>query len=564
MKRVLKVISIALVFAIFLIPVLSCSSGSTETALIGNQEVAVQRGNLTIDITAAGNLSLSTTRDLAFEMAGTVAEVLVEEGDTVTEGQELAKLDASEWEDTLASLEDKVTDAERQLTAKERAVTAAEQQLETKERAVLARERDVVQAGISVKNAEIDLETAQDSYTWPELEVAQADVDEARADLNYALGGLQNGTSGDSSSWQRLVDRFTSVLDAAEDRLNAMLTGADPEQVEIKKQQLAIAQGKLEETRATVTDAQITVEDAQNDIEDALIAVEDAQKAVNEVQEALDEAQSKSPAITAPFDGFITKVNVKGGDEVLKGTVAVQIADPNKFEAEIMVSELDILQVVVGGDASVQVSAAEGISLPAQVTHISPTATIQSGVVNYKVTVEVQTLEEVMPKRQAAMSNFSSDNISSGTLPDRIKQAIAEGRITQEQADEMMKLREQAQVQQWSTAVTLPQNFQLREGLSVTVSIIVAQGNNVLLVPNAAITRQGGKSYVSLVSSDGAIEEREITTGLSDWQYTEVTEGLSEGEKVMVSQGTAITTTTTSQQGSSGAIRIPGMGGFGR
>ena len=150
-----------------------------------------------------------------------------------------------------------------------------------------------------------------------------------------------------------------ATLDAAEKRLNAMLTGADTDEVEIKKLEVELAKGH----------------------------VEDAQKAVEDAQKSLDEAMDASPEVTAPFAGFITMVNVEGGDEVLKGTVAVQLADPEKFEADILVSEMDILQVKMGGEARVQVDAMQGMSLPARITHISPTATIQSGVGNYKVQV---------------------------------------------------------------------------------------------------------------------------------------------------------------------------------
>jgi len=40
------------------------------------------------------------------------------------------------------------------------------------------------------------------------------------------------------------------------------------------------------------------------------------------------------------------------------------------------------------------------------------------------------------------------------------------------------------------------------------------------------------------MSPDGVTEERLITIGISNWQYTEVTDGLSEGEQVVVLQGT--------------------------
>jgi multidrug resistance efflux pump len=42
----------------------------------------------------------------------------------------------------------------------------------------------------------------------------------------------------------------------------------------------------------------------------------DAQSTLEDAQKDLDEARSLSPEIKAPFDGFITTVNGKGGDEV--------------------------------------------------------------------------------------------------------------------------------------------------------------------------------------------------------------------------------------------------------
>ncbi|GAF85143.1 unnamed protein product, partial [marine sediment metagenome] len=255
---------------------------------------------------------------------------------------------------------------------------------------------------------------------------------------------------------------------------------------------------------------------------------------------------------------FITQVNVEGGDEVYKGTVVAQVADPDKFEADILVSEMDIFQVKMRGEATVQIDAMSSLSLPATVTHISPTATITSGVVNYTVKVELESLEALTQEWQQARQEAMQD-IASGELPEHLKQAIEEGQITQEQAEEMMK-----QMQQWEggqqgqVLTALPEDFQLREGLTVTVSVIVDERSDVLLVPNGAIISQGGQSYVQVVSPDEVTEERLIQTGISNWQYTEVTEGLTEGEKVVVPQGTAVTTSAT-QRPPRGMI--PGMGG---
>ena len=168
-----------------------------------------------------------------------------------------------------------------------------------------------------------------------------------------------------------------------------------------------------------------------------------------------------------------------------------------------------------------------------------------------------------MLERQEVMPETSPD-ISSGELPERIRQAIEAGRITQEQVEEMMRRIQEGEIPLPSEGgrlpMMIPKDFQLREGLTVTVSIILEERNDVLLVPNTAITSSGRQTYVQVMLPDGIIEDRLVTTGISDWQYTEVTEGLSEGDKVVVSE----TTSTTPVQGGQGGIRIPGMGGFGR
>ena len=100
MKNYFKVALTGLVIILMLLSVVSCSPDE-ETAAAPEYEVAtVQRGDLSVEITAVGNLALSRTEDLAFDLfypKGTVEEVLVEAGDTVEEGQVVAKLDGEEW-----------------------------------------------------------------------------------------------------------------------------------------------------------------------------------------------------------------------------------------------------------------------------------------------------------------------------------------------------------------------------------------------------------------------------------------------------------------------------------
>jgi len=583
MKRMVKIALIVFIIVGLALPSLGCGSEPDEAGPAETQIATVERGDLTVEITAAGNLALSRTEDLSIDLfyqEGAVEEVLVEEGDIVEEGQALVKLDTEEWEDNLDELQDKLTEAERALTAKKRALVQAERKVIDLEREVVDKEDDVTKAErqvtakeIAVSQAQLNLDTAEyDLSEIDEVKEAQDAVDEAEDNLRLIRmvqrGELGGGLQGNFAYWNELEVRAEEELAEAQEELQEILNDLSTrisddvaldvaeKQLQVKQKQLALedaqiavddAEKAVADARYTLEDAQLDVEDARHDVGDAQLDVEDAQKALGDTQEELEKANSKSPIIVAPFDGFITKVNVEGGDEVLSGTVAVQLANPNKFEAEIMVSEMDISQIKEGGEAWVQVDALSGLTLPAEVTHISPTATISQGVVNYKVKVEVASPEEMMQEQQAAQQE-AAKRIQEGELPERLQQAIEEGRITQEQAEEMINQMQQLPgAQQWQLSSAIPEDFQLREGLTVTVTIVVAERSDVLLVPNAAITTQGGQSYVQVVSSSGDTEQRTIRTGISDWQYTEVTEGLSEGEQVIVPQGTTVTSTTQSR-----------------
>jgi len=512
MKRMVKIVLIAFILVGIAVPQLSCGSESGETEAMESQIVTVERGTLTVEITAAGNLALSRTEDRAFDLfypEGTVGEVLVEEGDIVEEGQVLAKVDTEEWEDELGTLEDQVTTKERDLLQAQINLQTAEQNLKDSRDNKAAKELALLNAQINLDQANYNLSVAEETHTWPDIETAEAEVDKAEAFLQWALDG--QAESG-GSTWDRLVTRAQAELDAAQKVYDALVEGYDTEEVAIKKKQVEAAEMSLAQAQEDLDKivADVTLKELQLTLNQGKL--EDARKALVDAQQELEKAKSKSPLIVAPFAGFITKVNVEGGDDIMTGTVAVQLADPNRFEADIMVSEMDILQVKLGGDATVQVDAMPGLSLPAKITHIAPTATIQSGVVNYQVKVEVQPLEQ----------------------------------------------RQAGQQPQTQISPTIPEGFQLREGLTVTVTIIVQQKTDVLLVPNAAITSQGGQSYVQVVSPDGATEQRAIKTGISDYQFTEVTEGLSEGEQILVPKGTATTATTT--QPARPPMMIPGMG----
>ena len=410
-----KTIPIILVLCSIIVMSSSCAYESAS-AVSENQVVTVQSGDLTTDITAVCNLALSVREDLPFQTAGFVKEVLVEEGDAVTEGQALASLDTTSLELEVEEMEAELGIAEndfRQITYPYTYHTLVFD--------VPASLADIGDAQRQLTDAQevLEIGLSFDQYwdVWNNLKKAQDNLTEARAYLTRGYG----------------ADVFTWAPAEANKRGNTFDFQIYPIE----------DYWELREMQLEMEIAQVDLDKANNDLAGAVIV--------------------------APFDGVITEVNVSGGGKVSSGTVAMQIADPDKFEAEVMVSETDIFQIKLGGGAWVQVDVLPGVSLPAKVTHISPTATIEAGVVNYTVTVEIESAED----------------------------------------------------------------YQLRDGLTVTMNLVLEERNNVLLVPNGAITYQGGETYIQVLK-DGVIEPCSITTGISNYQYTEVINGLSEGNQVIV------------------------------
>jgi HlyD family secretion protein len=438
--------------ALLALPIVGCSSDDGAQAGDATTTYTVARGNLTVDVSASGNLAFSTEEELAFEMAGTVQDIFVSEGQSVTRGMVVATLDTANWEKQLRSYT-----------------------------------MSLLSARLSLKQAVVAL-------------------DEAKRTTSTSITG------------------DVLIRDCCDD-------------------------DKIEMAEMQVEQARMRLEDAQA---------------------SLDEHLLLSPQIVSPFDGFATKVNVEGGDEVMKGTVAMTVTDPNRFEVDILVSENDISQIAEGMQAEVTVDVLS-ITLPAEVTYIAPTATVSSGVVNYKVTIRVATLEEYAAQLQQQMSaaqrqmEQAGQETASGEMPEQLRQAIESGDITEEEAAALMERMQSgarpqagAGMLQAPSVASVIESIQLRDGLSVTVTLIVADKTGVLLVPNAAISTAGGRAFVTVIAADGSEERRQVTTGVSDWQFTEVTNGLTEGE-VIKTAGAVAGTTTNFPQGGRPGVMVPGV-----
>jgi len=82
------------------------------------------------------------------------------------------------------------------------------------------------------------------------------------------------------------------------------------------------------------------------------------------------------------------------------------------------------------------------------------------------------------------------------------------------------------------TFTEIPKEENLLVGYSADIEIIHKVKENVLRIPTQNLLE--GKK-VMLYKADGKLEERIVTTGLANWQYTEILSGLQEGDQIVAS-----------------------------
>ena len=353
--RIIKITLVTLLAGSIIFLSVSCSGNPGATATAQPTIATVEKGNISIAVTGTGNLALEDKQELSFGQTGLVSQasntrisdVLVKAGDTVKSGQVLVKADTSNWQDQL-------TQDQHNLDTTKSNLLQAQNNLAT-DQMKLSQQSDVQAIQDKIDNANTQLQTAQAMRQQAMVSSSPNAYDEVKY-WNDAITQYQ----ADITKYQK---QMSDLLADPEHYLASQVNGAASSVSAIKNLQM-----QIEQDQSTITLRQNAVDDAQS---------------------TLDNDKSMPQEITAPFDGLITLVNVNQGDIVQRSANLIEIAQPDKFIANIMVTEMDVMSISIGKDATVSFDALNGLSFPAKITQIAPIATVQQGVVNYKVTVEL-------------------------------------------------------------------------------------------------------------------------------------------------------------------------------
>ncbi|MEM1251775.1 MAG: efflux RND transporter periplasmic adaptor subunit [Cyanobacteria bacterium P01_H01_bin.21] len=308
------------------------------------QTITVKQQNLMAKIQASGVVQAERTINLSPEDAGKIAELFIQEGDFVSQGQIIARMTSRRNQAEVAQYEAALAQAQATL-AQQRAG---------------ARPEEIAEARARVATAEAS------------INAAQTRLQQAQQELSRFEGLAQQGaiSTNELNTYQTTAQESSANLVADKRR--------------------------LEESQAVL--ARLQNGTRSEEIEQAEAAVAQANAQLTAVQVRFDET-----IVRAPFDGVITRRFAETGDFVSPATAAsssdgaasTSIAELSSgLEIEAKVPEASIAQLAVGQAVEVRSSAYPDQVFGGEVSLIAPRAIRDNQVTVFRVKVTIKSGQE--------------------------------------------------------------------------------------------------------------------------------------------------------------------------
>ncbi len=175
----------AIVIVIALLLLSRCFAGEAEGGFATQK---VRRGDLTVTISATGNLQPTNQVEVGSEQSGLVTQVFVDNNDRVTRGQPLARLDTARLQDEIVRAQAALASAQAQVATAQASAAQAQ--------ANLARQEEVyrVSNGRVPSETEMDAARAENRRAVAGIRSAEAQVAQARAQVSSAQTNLSKAT----------------------------------------------------------------------------------------------------------------------------------------------------------------------------------------------------------------------------------------------------------------------------------------------------------------------------------------------------------------------------------
>jgi multidrug efflux pump subunit AcrA (membrane-fusion protein) len=352
MASKVKLIPIVLSLLLLAGSLFACAPG--DSGALQTQIVEAKLDDITVAVSADGNLSLprDKSRNLTFEMGGTIEDILVKEGDTVAKGQVVAILERADYDWELKTLES------------------------------------------ALKTAEISLASATDTYlrtTYPySYRTFAINIPSALEAMSSSITAI-NAIIADAESGNAAVpsEEEPGISDIEKLKLiRKSLVEA--------KEKLAVGEGDAVFNAYTYT-SYWTIRTAQLAMDASEVAYDTAR---DNVAKKLEDQRKLE--LMSTMDGIVADVYKEVGDKIstiyFSTESIVQVVNTSQMELEADVDEIDIPLVSLGQQAVLDIDALPDAKINGLVTYISPLSRTEAGLVQYRIKVEFEVPADIAVK----------------------------------------------------------------------------------------------------------------------------------------------------------------------
>ena len=566
--------------------------GTSNAATVSISTAPITSGSLSVSVSGSGSVAPAQNRTLSFPVAGTISEVRVSVGDTVSAGQTLASLDSQE-------LRMAVRQAEANLKSAQAGVAAANGQGAT---------------AAEIANAHAQLTSAQASYnktrtgsvTAAELASAQAQLVSAQAQLDVLLAGP---TTADLSSAQATVQQAQLSLQSQRTSLSAAKLKAESAVTtaannlrdaqasystlywnnrqqekapgglsQASKDAEAASLRAVDNAKESLTQANLAVEQAKQDeitgVAKAEATLKDAQTQLSTIKDGATAAEiaSARASVASAKANLATMQTPATADELAIARASVE-------QAQISLNSL-----TTPGSAS-SIASAEASLAQAQVAYDQATIDLADAVLTAPfagvvsaVTASVgdtasasTTITVIDPTSFYVDLSLSESDIGSVAVGQPVKlsfDALSGVTITGTVQPVAPVATVSSNVATYTVRVNFtPGDAATRAGMTATGAIQTATHKNALLVPTRAIQTVSGAKVIQVQRASQPPTTLKVTTGLVSDGQTEIlgcvdssAPCVQSGDTVLIATSTTGTSSTTTKTRTTSLLSGPGSG----
>jgi macrolide-specific efflux system membrane fusion protein len=609
--------------------VVSSAPVSTASSVV-QQTGTVKRGVVLSSVSATGSVVAAKDLTLNFQSSGTLTHVDVKAGQRVTRGQVLGTIDSTDAAASVrqakaalsaaqANLQNAVTGetaAQRKqdalsVTQAKAAVTSAETALKNAKSAAAS---DNTSARQALSQAQQQLKTDQggeavavaqqktDLGTYADLAAAQAAVATAQGAVTDDQSRQHNDqqTQFDLQAQQLQWNQKLAADDAAKNTSAASNDQAVLNSLALQLQALSKTLSndayQLSQDQATLSAAQETVSALKADASsiqsyEAKIVADKAAVAGATTKVASTVAQGTQSVQSATQQ--LTSAKLAAANAALGVTVkqapptasvkaqlesAIVQAEMSLTAAQQTLSETTLRAPVGGTVASVDGIVGQSVSGGGLASATSSTSTATSGTGSsatgssssgssssgFVTLVGLSSMQVTAAFAESDVAKLAVGQPATVTVS-----ALGGAQLAAHIAAINPIASSSSSVVQYTVTFALDQaNKQLKPGMTANVAVTVAEKDNVLQVPSAAVTGSGRNARVTVLKN-GVSQTVPVIAGLAGDSSTEIVSGLTAGETYVISTtvarstGTATGTTTTPATRGLGGLGGGGFGGGG-